>query len=221
MNNPLKSLLRFFLVGVVAVLPLVITVGVVVWVSGILSRWFGRDAALGRALGAIGLPIAGSETFAYVVGWIVVLLVIFGLGVLVEMGARRLVVDRVDRIARRVPVLGGVYGTVRQFAELMDTKDKADLQGMTVVFVVFGGERGAAFLALLPTPERFRVGDLDYHAVIIPSAPVPVGGSLIFVPAGSVTPANVSMEAFMSVYVSMGVTAPQFLEKSDGETAKP
>jgi uncharacterized membrane protein len=213
MKPILRSLLRIFLVGVVAVLPLVITVAVVLWVSGILSRWFGPQTPLGRAVEKMGAPFGG-ETFAYIIGWLVVLAAIFGLGVLVELGARRFLIDRLDRVARRIPVLGGVYGTVRQFVELMDTKDKADLKGMSVVFVLFGGERGAAFLALLPTPERFRIGELDYHAVIIPSAPVPVGGSLIFVPAASVLPANVSVEAFMSVYVSMGVTGPQFLEKA-------
>jgi uncharacterized membrane protein len=214
MKNPLRTLLRFFLVGVVAVLPLVITVGVVLWVSGVLARWFGREAPLGRAVQAVGLPLAGSETFAYFAGWLLVLAVILGLGVLVELGARRWLIERVDAWARRVPLLGGVYGTVRQFADLMDVKDKADLQGMSVVWCLFGGDSGAAFLALLPTPERFRIGELDYHAVVIPSAPVPVGGSLIFVPAHSVRPAEVSMEAFMSTYVSMGVTGPQFLPKA-------
>jgi uncharacterized membrane protein len=214
MKPLLRTFLRVFLVGVIAVLPLVITVAVVVWVSGILARWFGRGTALGRAIEAVGGQVASGETLAYVVGWILVLAVIFGLGILVEMGARRFLVDGFDRVARRIPLLGSVYGTVRQFAELMDTRDKADLRGMSVVWVLFGGERGAAFLALLPTPERFRIAELDYHAVVIPSAPVPVGGSLIFVPAHSVKPANVSMDGFMSTYVSMGVTGGQFLEKA-------
>jgi uncharacterized membrane protein len=50
----LQTLLRPFLVGVVAVLPLVITVGVVIWVSNILARWFGPEAPLGRAIAAVG-----------------------------------------------------------------------------------------------------------------------------------------------------------------------
>jgi len=58
----------------------------------------------------------------------------------------------------------------------------------------------------------------SYHAVIIPSAPVPVGGSLIFVPVTSVRPSDLSVDAFMSIYVSMGVTGPQFLAESKGET---
>jgi uncharacterized membrane protein len=77
----------------------------------------------------------------------------------------------------------------------------------------FGQDTGALFLALLPTPERFEINGVEYHAVIIPTAPVPIGGGLIFVPADSVHPADVSIEALMSIYVSMGVTAPQFLPK--------
>ena len=38
-------------------------------------------------------------------------------------------------------------------------------------------EGPVAEYTLLPTPELFRIGDGDYHAVLIPSAPVPVGAS--------------------------------------------
>jgi uncharacterized membrane protein len=131
--------------------------------------------------------------------------------VLVEMGAKRLIQGGIDGLATRVPFLGGVYGTARQLVGMIDKKDSADLQGMSAVFCIFGKETGAAFLALMPTPEVFKIGDVGYHAVIIPSAPVPVGGSLIFVPASSVRAADVSVDALMSIYVSMGVTGPQFL----------
>jgi uncharacterized membrane protein len=131
---------------------------------------------------------------------------------LVELGARRLIQERIDTLAARVPLLGGVYGTVRQLVGMMDKKGASDMHGMSVVFCDFGQETGAAFLALLPTPEVFRIGEVDYHAVLIPTAPVPVGGSLLFVPVRSIRPAAISVDAFMSIYVSMGVTGPQFLE---------
>jgi uncharacterized membrane protein len=206
-----RSILRCFVAGVFAVLPLVITVAVVIWVAGMLGGLLGPDALLGKLLRKLGLQFATNTTLAYIIGWIVVLAAIFALGVLVEMGAKRFIQGRIDALANRVPLLSGVYGTARQLVGMMDRKEDADLKGMSVVFCVFGKETGAAFLALLPTPERFRVGDVDYHAVIIPSAPVPVGGSLIFVPASSVRPADLSVDAFMSIYVSMGVTGPQFL----------
>ena len=220
----LRSILRCFLAGVFAVLPLMITVAAVLWVAGFLATLLGPNALLGRALERLGLQVASdtTPTLAYVFGWILVLTVILVLGVLVEMGAKRLIQGGIDGLARRVPFLGGVYGTARQLVGMMDKKDSADLKGMSTVFCIFGKETGAAFLALLPTPEVFKVGEVDYHAVIIPSAPVPVGGSLIFVPASSVRPADVSVDAFMSIYVSMGVTGPQFLPSAglDGSASK-
>jgi uncharacterized membrane protein len=192
-----------------------ITVAAVVWVAGLLAGFFGPNTVLGRMLERLGLQFASNTTLAYVFGWILVLAVIFVLGVLVEMGAKRLIQGGIDGLASRVPFLGGLYGTARQLVGMMDKKESADLKGMSVVFCIFGKETGAAFLALLPTPERFRVDNVDYHAVIVPTAPVPLGGSLIFVPAKSVRPANLSVDAFMSIYVSMGVTGPQFLPGSD------
>ena len=213
MSRLLHTLTRFFLVGVVAVLPLVITVGVVIWVSNFFARLLGPGTVLGESLRSLGLNVRITENkaLAYVIGWLIVLAVIFGLGALVESGARRFVVEKIDRLARRIPVLGGVYGTVRQLTGMLDSKEKAELKGMRVVFCVFGTETGVAFLALLPTPELFRIGEIDYHAVLVPTAPMPVGGSLMFVPARAVHPSGVSVEAFMSIYVSMGVTGPQFL----------
>ncbi|MFW6124944.1 MAG: DUF502 domain-containing protein [Pirellulales bacterium] len=209
-----QRMVQVFLAGVFAVLPLVITVAVALWVVDFLGSFLGPDAVLGRGLQRLGVTVAGDTALAYVAGWVIVLAAIFGLGVLVQMGARRLMADRVDRMVRHVPILGGVYGTARQLVGMMDKKDQADLKGMSVVFCQFGAEGGAAFLALLPTPERFRVGELDYHAVLVPTAPFPVGGSLVFVPVDSVRPADLSVDAFMSIYISMGVTGPEFL-KSD------
>ena len=206
----LRSIVKCFLAGVVTILPLVITVAVVMWVGNTISGFLGRNTVLGGMLSRMGLPFSASGTVAYVIGWVFVLALIFGLGVLMELGAKRLIQENLDRIGNRLPMLGGVYGTVRQLVGMMD-KENSDLKGMSVVFCLFGGESGAMFLALLPTPELFRVGDIDYHAILIPSAPVPGGGSLIFVPAKSVVPAGLSVDAFMSIYVSMGVSGPQFM----------
>jgi uncharacterized membrane protein len=215
-----RYLIQTFLAGLFTVLPLVVTVAIVIWVAGMLDDFLGPNTVLGGLLASAGLRISANETLAYVIGWVLVLAVIFVVGLLVELGAQRLLRDGVDSIFARVPLLGGVYGTVRQLVGMMDKKGQSDLKGMSVVFCLFGGESGAAFLALLPTPELFRVGEIDYHAVLIPTAPVPVGGSLIFVPAKSVIPAKLSVDAFMSIYVSMGVTGPQFLVNSPPLAAK-
>ena len=45
-------------------------------------------------------------------------------------------------------------------------------------------------------------------AVLVPSAPAPFGGVLIYVPSEWIRPAEGGVERLMNVYVSMGVTPP-------------
>ena len=54
--------------------------------------------------------------------------------------------------------------------------------------------------------------------VIVPSVPMPMSGGLLFVPTDSVRPADISVESLMSIYVSMGTNAPQFLHAGDVTT---
>lgn len=76
-------------------------------------------------------------------------------------------------------------------------------------------------LALLVSPERYRINGNDYLIVIVPTAPVPVGGGMLFVPAEIVEPADLSVEGLMSIYVSMGVTASQFLPRPAQQAPQP
>jgi len=62
------------------------------------------------------------------------------------------------------------------------------------------------------SPERYRLANRDFQIVIIPTAPVPIGGALLMVPADVIQPTDVSVEGLMSIYVSMGITAGQFLK---------
>jgi uncharacterized membrane protein len=70
---------------------------------------------------------------------------------------------------------------------------------------------GAAVLALLSTPKPVLIEGRNYLAVLVPTAPVPVGGGLLYVPEDWITAADVGVEALTSIYVSMGVTSPQHL----------
>ena len=83
---------------------------------------------------------------------------------------------------------------------------------MSPVWCFFGGEGGAAVLGLLPMPKPIMIGDQPYHVVLVPSAPVPVGGCLVHVPVKRVKPADFGVDALMSIYVSMGVTSPQTVD---------
>ena len=211
----LKRLLRYFLAGVFAILPLVVTIAVVIWVAGFLQTFVGPKTAIGRVVARLGLQFNENQTLAYLFGWIFVLGIVFLFGVIVEMGARRFLQAIVDGIVSRVPLIGGIYNTSKQLVSMLDKQDQANLEGMSVVYCRFGATGGAGFLALLVSPEKYQIGDCEYQIIMIPTAPVPFGGALLFVPTAAVIPAGMSVDGLMSIYVSMGVTAPQFITKSD------
>lgn len=218
MSSVLNSLIRrfvsCFLAGVLALLPLIITVGVVIWVAGFVGSLVGPGTFLGIRLEHLGMSVARTSAMNYVTGWALVLGVVFVVGLLVQMGAKRLLGQLVDAIVQRIPIIGGIYGTSKQLVGMLDKKDEADLKGMSAVFCMFGQQAGCGFLALLVSPQKFQINGREYVIVIVPTAPVPVGGGLLFVPSESITRADISVDGLMSIYVSMGVTAPEFIETS-------
>lgn len=206
-----NRLIRYFLAGVFAILPIVITGAVVVWVANFLNGFVGPNTFLGGRLQALGLRFGSDGLLAYVFGWIFVLAFVFILGVVVELGARKLIQRIIDGLLKRIPLINSIYDTSKRLVDMMNQKDDEAIKGMQAVFCTFGGENGLSLLALLVSPATFHINGRDYRAVIVPTAPVPVGGGLFFVPAEQVRPADISIDALMSIYVSMGVTASEFL----------
>lgn len=205
---------RYFLAGLLAILPLVITVAVIAWVADLARTFIGPETMVGKGIRGLGLQFVSDSAVAYVLGAIVVLGVVFVIGVAVEAGARNLFERIADGFLKRIPIVGNLYGTSRQLVALFDRKDDNQMKGMQVVFCFFGGEANYGILALLVSPDRYRINDRDYQVVIIPTAPVPVGGGLFFVAADHIQTTEISVDGLMSIYVSMGITTPQFLPKN-------
>ena len=217
----IRKIGRYFLAGVFALLPLVMTIAVAIWVTGFVSQYLGPGTSLGNLVKAFGLKVSSHGTVAYIIGWGAVVSLIFLFGVIVEMGARKYIQRVVEGTIRRIPIIGSVYGTAAQLVDMLDKKGKDELKGMRTVYCSFGGDKGAVFLALMPTNERFTINHMEYHVVLIPTAPVPVGGGLMLVPVDSVRPADISVEHFMSIYLSMGATSPQHMMEWMEKDSKP
>ena len=214
MTKTARHALRIFLTGLLAALPLAATVFIFVWGARLLYAWLGPGSFFGGLLVSIGLGVTGSELVGYVVGVGIVVLSIFGLGLLIQTRLRGVLGLAVNSVLQRIPLVRNVYDVIRKFVELVSQRDSAGTRLMSPVWVHFGGPGNAAVLGLLSTPEPVRVGDELCLAVLVPTAPVPVGGALLFVPKAWVTPAPVGVEGLTSIYVSMGVTSQQHLGRA-------
>jgi uncharacterized membrane protein len=211
MRSRLRRFARTFVAGTIAALPLVATLLILSFSVRFVASWLGPDSALGSVLSQLGLRITGSVLAGYALGLALFVLAIFALGLLVEAGMQRGLEAAVDAFMQRIPIVRNVYDTIDRFVTMLSRRDTDGLRSMSPVWCHFGGPGGATVLGLLSSPEPVSIAGQAYRAVLVPTAPVPIGGALVYVPDGWVTPAQVGMEALTSIYVSMGVTSAQYL----------
>jgi len=212
-SNPslLQKLVRTWLAGLLALLPLALTLMALGWAGRLIFDLVGPGSLVGRFFVAIGHPLAGHVGLAYLIGTLALVATIYVLGVLVQSGLRGPLRALTDQTLRRIPLVGSVYGLADRFVGLLDQKPDADIGAMSPVWCFMGGGEGAAVLALLPSPDPIQIEGRRYYGVLIPTAPVPIGGALLYVPADWVRPADIGIERLTTIYVSMGITPPPSL----------
>lgn len=200
--------------GVLAALPLLATLWLFSAVFSLLYSWVGPGSAIGQTLGSLGVRLFGHEWTGYVVGVAVALLLLVGLGMLVKRGLAAWFGSIVDAVVGRIPIVRTVYETVEKFVEIVAQRDDSAFRSMRPVWCHFGDEGSVAVLALLSSAQPVLVDGRACFVVLVPTAPIPIGGGLLFVPIERIRPTELGMEALTSIYVSMGVTAPEFMPKA-------
>ncbi|WP_296511194.1 DUF502 domain-containing protein [Rhodoferax sp.] len=232
MNFKLKHPLRTLLTGALALLPLAATLLLLSWLFSLLAVWLGPGSAFGQMLTGIGLGLTESEVIGYLLGLMLVVAAVYAFGLMVERGFEQGAAKLLDTLLQRIPVVRTVYDVAQKLVGLLARKEGSELQSLSPVWLYFGGKpqpgegghtppadggkQGTAVLGFLSTPRPVMIGGVPYLGVLVPTAPVPVGGGLLYVPPEWVEAADIGMEGVTSIYVSMGVTSDQYLP-----TAKP
>lgn len=210
-----SHLTRIFLAGLLAALPLIATAALLLFVGQLIVSWLGPGSVLGRLLRNLGLGVADAPWVGYLLGLAVVLALVMALGLLVEKGLQRWFHSVVDGLIRRIPGVRTVYDAVRRIVEMVARREDNALAAMQPVWVQFGGDGGGdggvSVLALLSAAEPVLVQGRACLPVIVPTAPIPIGGGLLYVPVARVSRADIGMDALSSLYVSMGMSSAQHL----------
>ena len=75
---------RIFLTGLLAALPLLLTIFVVAWLLSLINRYFGPSSGFGRLLGSLGFGGDASELVSYLIGLGLIGTAIYSLGLVVH-----------------------------------------------------------------------------------------------------------------------------------------
>jgi uncharacterized membrane protein len=184
--------------GLIALLPLAVTIAIVCWLGVTAERTLGR--AMRRALPdgwyVRGMGIAAGVFVIFLVG---VLMNVYGVPKLIRLG---------EKFIGRIPLVKTVYGAVRDLLGFF-SQPGSDRAVSKVVIVTFGTSDMRA-VGLL-TRERFEdlpqgLGGEGYVVVFFPYS-YQVGGLTMIVPRQSVQSLDMRLEDAMRFIVTAGAKA--------------
>jgi uncharacterized membrane protein len=205
------GMLSTFLAGLFAVLPIVITVGIMAWVGGVLRGWLGGESFVGEGLRQLGLRFVTDPAVASALGWVGVLLAIWFLGALLKSVGKKRIEKTFNAAVERVPLVNVLYRPVAQLVDLMQRKPTETMQGMSVVYCAFGREGGAGFLGLLVSDQLYRFNGQACQIVYVPTSPLPMSGAVVFATADSVHRVDMQVDDLMTICLSIGVMSSKVI----------
>ncbi len=208
-----KRLSKTFIAGLLAALPLALTLAAIIWLVDFIYRFLGPKSAFGTLWKSFGLQFISSETAAYIIGVLMTLILIFMLGLLVQTGLKYRWQAMVDGVMESLPLVRTIYNAFSKLMRMFEQKEEADMKAMTAVMCHLGGKGGTAVLALMPSPEAIHLNGHDYYAVLIPTAPIPFGGAILYVPVEWVESADMEFDGLLNIYMSMGATSTDYLQR--------
>jgi len=210
-----KRLRRLFMTGVVTLTPVGLSIMVMVAVFNWLDQVLG--AMIQHILSGWGLPYPPG------LGFILLLLVILGVGLLTQIWLGRQLIRAGQRLVERIPFLSKLVRAVRQIMDsFMASKSELFRQAVLVQYPREGiwsigfvtRQAGGEVRERLRGPKDRRLLSL-----FIPTTPNPTSGMLIFVPEEDVIVLEMGVEEAVKLVVSGGAlaTSPGGAEPRRGE----
>ena len=189
------KLTRTFLTGLIAVLPIMVTIAVLGWLISIADQFFGGFVR-------ILLP---RDAYLPGMGLLVSFIVIFAVGVLMQAVFFRESMNWLEEQLERLPLIKTLYGAVRDLTGFLSRNDQRKFS--QVVLVQKPGIP-IRLLGFVTVEDLSKVG-LDQGdgsvAVYLPMS-YQIGGYTVILPVSYLTPVNMSMEDAMRFLITAGLS---------------
>lgn len=189
------SLMRIFLKGLFALLPILLTL----YLLGLLAWW--AESSLRAAM----LMVVPEERYIPGVGLLLAVLLIMLFGLLVDQYLVKRALDHAELVMQRVPVVKSVYGAIKDFLGYFSSMRRQQMNQVVLVKLP-----GTPIRVLgLVTREQFNdlpdgVGGDDCIAVYLPMS-YQIGGYTLILPRDQVEPVDMSIEDGLRFALTAGI----------------
>ncbi|MDL5036262.1 DUF502 domain-containing protein [Comamonas sp. Y6] len=197
----MSALRKWLIAGLLVIVPLVITLGVLNWIIGTLDQTLAILPEAWQPDKLLGMHIPGF-------GVILTLLILLLVGGIASNFIGRKLVGWGDALVRRIPVVRSIYSSVKQVSDTVFSDSGNAFRTAVLVQWPREGVWTVAFVTGQPSGEVAALLRDEYVSVFVPTTPNPTGGYFVLVRKSECIELEMSVDAALKYIVSMGVVAP-------------
>jgi len=190
----------YFFAGLLVLIPLVVTIGILSWLFNLLDGFLGPYIYewLGRPMPGLGL--------------IATLGLIFLIGVVTTNIVGRRLMGAVDDALHRIPLVRGIYSMTKQMSDSIFQSRQVAFQQVVLVEYPRRGLYQIGFVTGMiegPLQQELasRAGERMIN-VFIPASPNPMSGYLVILPEQDIQFLGMSVQDGLKLVISGGMAIP-------------
>lgn len=205
-----KTILRVLgnrlLAGILISVPLIVTIMV------LRVAYQATHAVTAPFLSALGINFPGS-------GFLATLLLVLGVGFMATNVLGKKVIETVEGVISRIPVIAPLYNAVKQALEsFRGFRDNRKFRGVAYVPYPHPGYHLIGFVT--GNMHDPKLGG-DVTTVFVPTAPNPLTGFVVTVPDKDLIESRLSLEQASKIIVSAGLVTPGSVPETGEKSAPP
>lgn len=199
---------RYILTGLLTVLPLWLTWLVFSFVlgqlKGLSAPWL--DPLLRRIAGSVPLldPVVDLDWLRSAIAIAVTLVGLYVLGALANRVIGKNLLETLDRLISRIPLVHSIYGGTRKLLAVLQTRP----EGVQRVVLIDFPHREMKAVGFVTRTLRERDGGRELAMVYVPTTPNPTSGYLEVVPVERLVPTDWTVDQAMALIISGGAVSP-------------
>lgn len=205
-RHPARQLRNYLIAGLLIWIPVMVTVWVIRFLSGILDQSLVLLPPSWRPEALVGQYVPG-------VGIVLSFLLLVVTGVVVRNLFGGQIVEGFENLVRRIPVIGAVYGGAKTFSETVLTDKGKSFKQVVMVEFPRRGIFSVGFITSEELEEVQAKTAQDVVCVFVPTTPNPTTGFLVAIPRDEIVPLDMSVDEAFRMLLTLGVVVPKWKNK--------
>jgi uncharacterized membrane protein len=198
-----RALRNYLIAGMLIWIPVMVTVWVIRFLSGILDQSLVLLPPSWRPEAVFGQYVPG-------VGIILSFLLLLVTGIIVRNLFGGQIVAGVEGLVRRIPVIGAVYGGAKSFSETVLTDKGKSFKQVVLIEFPRKGLFSVGFITCEDMDEVQARTEQDVVCVFVPTTPNPTTGFLVAVDRNEITRLDMTVDDAVKMLLTLGVVVPRW-----------